>query len=174
MSEPRDIRRRGTTATISMCLIVLLFLALTGSVAARPASASGRTATASEYTITGLDWGQGDLQPAFSRASARYKQRTKAKVNYGLDIEATDANGNPVSLSKVGCDLRVGLYYRGVCKQRATVSAYANLPSGYFNTLTFTCAAKPGSYTLKLQAVHLPSGFKTSTVSLKFKVLGRS
>jgi len=153
---------------------ILLLLLIAGAASARPAPAPGQTVVADgSYTITGLSWGANDLAPAFDRTPPLYKQRSVIKVQYALIIEAQDADGNPVPLSSVPCSVQLRLYRGSAFKERASVEAAANLPSGYVNTMTFTCNAKPGWYVIKLRAVHTPSGQRTSTVSLKFKILSK-
>ena len=150
---------------------ILLLLLIAGAASARPAPAPGQTVVADgSYTITGLSWGANDLAPAFDRTPPLYKQRSVIKVQYALIIEAQDADGNPVPLSSEPCNVKLKLYRGSVLKDHASVAATANLPSGYVNTMTFTCNAKPGWYVVKLQAVHPPSGQQTPTISLKLKI----
>jgi hypothetical protein len=171
----RTNRARGGTIASSAAVAVLLLLLIPGSLLARPAPASTQPiADSADYTVASLGWGSNDLSPTFSNSPALYKQRAKAKIKYGLIIDARDSNGNPVTVSRVLCTLQMKLYRGGVLKDTGRVNAQANLPPGYFNTVSFVCNGKPGWYVMKLQAVHAPSGKRTRSVSLKFKILSRS
>lgn len=173
VSRDRTQRAWSVRGASGVVFAVLLLLLIPGGVLARPAPAATQPVAASDYTVTSLGWGSGHLYPAFSKAPALYKQRARAKINYGLVIDARDANGDPVSVSRVPCTLRMKLYRGGVLKDSGSVVAQANLPSGYYNSVSFACDGKPGSYVMKLQAVHEPSGARTRSISLKFKILSR-
>jgi hypothetical protein len=171
MRGVRNLSERCTLAMGSVGVAILLLLLIAGTASARLASAPAGTVVADgSYAITGLTWGSDSLAPAFKRTPPLYKQHAVVQVQYALIIEAQDADGNPVSLSSVPCTVQLRLYRDGVLKERASVAATANLPSGYVNTMTFTCNAKPGWYVIKLRAIHTPSGQQTRSIGLRFKI----
>jgi len=166
-----NLSRQGSRAMGSVGVAILLLFLIAGAASARPAPAPGQTPVADgSYTVSGLSWGANDLAPAFDRTPPVYKRGSVVEVQYALLIAAQDADGNPVPLSSEPCNVKLKLYRGSVLKDHASVAATANLPSGYVNTMTFTCNAKPGWYVVKLQAVHPPSGQQTPTISLKLKI----